>query len=85
MTEHQKNKSNVTSVGIFGAGAWGTAVAKVLSEKGLSVEVWSFEREIAEEINTKHTNSRYLYGVNLPPTLKASNIPENINLILGYF
>ncbi len=65
-------------IGVFGAGAWGTAIAKVLSDKGFSVEIWSFEEEVAEEINTKHTNGRYLYGVKLPQTLKASNIPEEV-------
>jgi len=71
-------KTITPRVGIFGAGAWGTAVAKVLSDKGLRVEIWSFEQEVAQEINKKHTNNRYLYGVNLPQTLKASNIPQEV-------
>ncbi len=74
----QKQNSKHTSIGIFGAGAWGTAVAKLLSEKGFSVTIWSFEKEVAEEINQKHTNSRYLYGVKLPDNLRASYSKEEV-------
>jgi glycerol-3-phosphate dehydrogenase (NAD(P)+) len=61
------------SVGILGAGAWGTALAKVLAEKKYPVQVWSFEKDVADEINLSRKNSKYLPGVDLPPeNLKAS-------------
>jgi glycerol-3-phosphate dehydrogenase (NAD(P)+) len=56
---------------MIGAGAWGTAVGKVLADNGHNVEVWSFEPDVAEEINRKRTNSRYLPGFPLPPSLTA--------------
>ncbi|MBN2441358.1 MAG: NAD(P)-dependent glycerol-3-phosphate dehydrogenase [Spirochaetales bacterium] len=56
---------------IIGAGAWGTAIAKVIADKGYNVTLWCFEKEVAEEINTHHINSKYLIGVSLPEKLTA--------------
>jgi glycerol-3-phosphate dehydrogenase (NAD(P)+) len=61
-----------TSVGVLGAGAWGTAIAKVLVEKGCRVDLWSFESDLAAEINTVHRNDRYLIGAQLPEELLAT-------------
>jgi glycerol-3-phosphate dehydrogenase (NAD(P)+) len=58
-------------VAIIGAGAWGTAVGKVLAEHRSNVNVWSFEASVAEDINTNHANSTYLPGIELPATLHA--------------
>src|SRR5690606_25588118 len=59
-------------VGIIGGGAWGTAIAKVISEQGGDVELWAHEPEVVDAINKKHENSRYLPGVELPAKLTAS-------------
>ncbi|MBE3134529.1 MAG: NAD(P)-binding domain-containing protein, partial [Acidobacteria bacterium] len=64
--------SETARVGVLGAGAWGTAIAKVLAEKGLDVRMWSREQEVAEEINARHTNERFLPGVALPPLVSAT-------------
>ncbi|ROL58878.1 NAD(P)H-dependent glycerol-3-phosphate dehydrogenase [Bacteroidetes/Chlorobi group bacterium ChocPot_Mid] len=56
MFGHQK-------IGIIGAGGWGTSVAKVLSENSHKVILWSHEKDVVEEINKSHTNSKYLPGV----------------------
>jgi glycerol-3-phosphate dehydrogenase (NAD(P)+) len=61
------------SVGVLGAGAWGTALGKVLAEKGFPVQIWSFEKAVAEDINLAHKNEKYLSGVNgLPANLRAT-------------
>ncbi len=60
-----------TTVGIIGAGAWGTAIAKILGDKGFPVTIWAFEQDVAESINTEHTNSRYLPGFTLPDSVRA--------------
>jgi len=60
-----------TRIGVLGAGAWGTAIAKVLAEKGLDTELWTFEQDLVQEINQRHSNSRYLPGVTLPECLRA--------------
>ncbi|MBN1835585.1 MAG: NAD(P)-binding domain-containing protein, partial [Spirochaetales bacterium] len=59
-------------VGVLGAGAWGTAIAKVLAERGHRVELWAFEPSVAAEINQQRTNNRYLIGVQLPGGITAT-------------
>jgi glycerol-3-phosphate dehydrogenase (NAD(P)+) len=62
-------------VGILGAGAWGTAIGKHLAERAHKVEIWCHEAEVAEEINHRHANSRFLIGVELPSGLHALKDP----------
>jgi glycerol-3-phosphate dehydrogenase (NAD(P)+) len=59
-------------IGIISAGAWGTAVAKVLADKGHEVTIWEPMEEVVEDINKRRTNSRFLLGVQLPPHLTAT-------------
>jgi len=50
---------------VLGAGAWGTALAKVLHENGNVVALWDIDGETLEEL--RHGRSeRYLPGVKLP-------------------
>jgi glycerol-3-phosphate dehydrogenase (NAD(P)+) len=57
---------------VMGAGAWGTALAKVLADAGSDVVIWARRPEVAEEINACHTNSGYLPGIALPPVVRAT-------------
>jgi glycerol-3-phosphate dehydrogenase (NAD(P)+) len=67
-------------IAILGAGAWGTAIAKVIAEKGKDVVIWSFEETTRDDINLKRQNSRYLPDINLPETIRAtSDIEEAAN------
>lgn len=61
-----------TKVGILSAGAWGTAVAKTLSKRETPIILWDHYAKVVEEINHKHTNTGYLFGVSLPPEIKAT-------------
>jgi glycerol-3-phosphate dehydrogenase (NAD(P)+) len=63
----------MTRIGVLGAGAWGTAIAKVLAENGHDVGLWSFEPDVTNEINDSGLNSRYLIGVDLPRAIKATD------------
>ncbi|WP_444685611.1 NAD(P)H-dependent glycerol-3-phosphate dehydrogenase [Alkalicoccus luteus] len=56
---------------VIGAGSWGTALAGVLADNGHDVTIWARKTEIAEEINTHATNSKYLPDISLPETIKA--------------
>ncbi|MDA3938541.1 MAG: NAD(P)-dependent glycerol-3-phosphate dehydrogenase [Spirochaetia bacterium] len=60
-------------VGVISAGAWGTAVAKLIAENGNSVKVWDFMESVIENINKDHINERFLPGVKLPDTLTGSS------------
>jgi glycerol-3-phosphate dehydrogenase (NAD(P)+) len=60
------------SITVLGAGAWGTALGKVLSAKGELVTIWTWPAEIAEQINEGHENRAFLPGVPLGEGLRAT-------------
>jgi len=63
------------AVAIMGAGAWGTALAKVLADAGgpeAKVMLWARRSHIAEQINTTRYNPGYLPGAMLPPSIRAT-------------
>jgi len=64
----------INRIGVIGAGAWGTALAKHLAEKGLSVKLWAYEREVVDSIRAVHENQLFLPGVPLPASLAATNV-----------
>jgi glycerol-3-phosphate dehydrogenase (NAD(P)+) len=66
------------SIGVIGAGAWGTALAQTLSSSGRDVTLWSFEADVADAINDHHVNTRYLDGVPLNPSLRATSNPADL-------
>jgi len=63
----------MSRVAVLGAGAWGTALAKLLAEKGDDVLVWTRRADLAEQINRSRENGRYLPGARLPDTLTATD------------
>ena len=66
------------SIGIVGAGAWGTALAESAAQAGRDVRLWAYERETVEEVNAYHTNRVYLPGVTLSPGVKATARTQDI-------
>lgn len=76
-------------VAVIGAGSWGSALAMVLADNGHEVRLWGNRIEQIEEINTKHTNTRYLPEVVLPSSIigyhslaQALDGVENILLVV---
>ncbi|MDX3854991.1 NAD(P)H-dependent glycerol-3-phosphate dehydrogenase [Streptomyces sp. AK02-01A] len=65
----------MTRVAVFGTGSWGTAFAMVLADAGCEVTLCARRPEIAEIINTTHTNPDYLPGVELPAGVRATTDP----------
>ena len=57
---------------VMGAGAWGSALAKVLADAGNDVRLWARRPEVADEINAAHTNEGYLPGIVLPAAVRAT-------------
>lgn len=66
-------EQTIKRIGIINAGAWGTAIAKILGDLGHSVEIWEYMEDVVDEINTNHTNSRYLLGVKLADSITATS------------
>ena len=74
----------VKKLSVIGAGAWGTALAKHLAEKGLDVHLWAYEQAVVEAINQVHQNPMFLKGVDLPTNLRAtSSLTEAIHTCDG--
>jgi len=63
----------MTRVAVLGAGSWGTSFAKVLVDAGNDVTLWTRRQELADELNGRHRNERYLPGVDLPGGLTATH------------
>ncbi|MDR1400049.1 MAG: NAD(P)-dependent glycerol-3-phosphate dehydrogenase [Treponema sp.] len=62
-----------TNIAVIGAGAWGTAIAKAIAEKGHETLIWSHNPDTTDDINHRHRNSRYLPDVELPVKLHATS------------
>jgi glycerol-3-phosphate dehydrogenase (NAD(P)+) len=57
---------------VLGAGNWGTTFAQVLCDAGTSTVLYARSPSVASEINSRHTNERYLPGVSLVTELAAT-------------
>ncbi len=64
------------SIGILGAGAWGTALASVAARGGHAPILWTRDPNQAEQINTDHRNTDYLPNVDLDPAIRATADPS---------
>jgi glycerol-3-phosphate dehydrogenase (NAD(P)+) len=60
------------TVGIVGAGGWGTALACVLSHHGNRVLLWSHSPQTAEVISVQRENLAYLPGVVVPDAVEIT-------------
>src|SRR3954463_16264673 len=58
---------------VIGAGSWGTALATVLAHNGHETHVWAHDPEVAESINQRHQNTKYLPDQPLPELVKATH------------
>lgn len=63
-------------VAVFVAGSWGTALASVLADNSYDVTIWSRNEEQVEEINTLHTNGRFLPNIKLSGNIHATTSME---------
>jgi glycerol-3-phosphate dehydrogenase (NAD(P)+) len=57
---------------VIGAGGWGTALSKVLCEKGLPLALWCREEDVRRSIVERRVNERFLPEVPLPEALRAT-------------
>jgi len=60
-------------LGVVGAGAWGTALAKLLADKGFILDLWVFEPEVKEQIETDRENKIFLPNIKLPDNIIPTN------------
>ena len=76
MNENNEQNGGHNTVAVVGAGSWGTALANLLAKKGHAVRMWSFEADVADSINARHENTKYMKGVELAQNLTASTSLE---------
>lgn len=62
----------MTRCAVIGAGAWGTALANVLTENGHDVVLWARESDVVESVNGRQANDRFLAGHLLDARLRAT-------------
>jgi len=60
------------TVAVLGAGSWGTALAALAARKGHRVALWGRDAGVIATIAARHENPRYLPGLALPDTLRAT-------------
>ena len=57
---------------VLGAGSWGTALAALLANNGLTTWLWGRDAEHIAALRFTRRNDRYLPGLALPPPLHAT-------------
>lgn len=60
-------------IAVVGAGAWGTALAKLWAESGLQVVLWGRDASLIDKIRAGRQNARYLPNVELPSGIRLTN------------
>ena len=65
---------SIDCIGIFGAGAWGTALAQAISTAGHQTVLWAHEQEVVDAINNDHENPVFLQGVSLNHAIRATSV-----------
>ncbi|MGH6717881.1 MAG: NAD(P)H-dependent glycerol-3-phosphate dehydrogenase [Alphaproteobacteria bacterium] len=59
-------------VAVLGAGSWGTALASLLARHEYPTVLWGRDAAQLEAIASSHENRRYLPGIPLPESLRAT-------------
>jgi glycerol-3-phosphate dehydrogenase (NAD(P)+) len=65
-------------IGVVGAGSWGTALTNLLAFKGFKIDLWVFEKEVKDQIESYRENKVFLPGVSLSDQIYPSNDIETV-------
>jgi len=57
------------NIGVIGGGSWGTALARLLANKGFNTSMWIRDKIQVQAINDNKINSKYLPDILLPNNL----------------
>jgi glycerol-3-phosphate dehydrogenase (NAD(P)+) len=61
-----------SDIGVVGAGGWGTALAKILADRGERVTLWCHGADSFRQIVETRENRAYLAGISLPAELTVT-------------
>src|SRR5690606_32999094 len=68
-------------VAVLGAGSWGTALAALIARHGHDTVLWGRDAATVEAIDRRHENPRYLPGIALPESLRATTDPAALQAV----
>ena len=68
----------VTTLGVIGAGAWGTALAQVGARAGHGVTLWAHEAEVAAAMAQTRENAAFLPDVRLDAAVTPTADPADL-------
>jgi glycerol-3-phosphate dehydrogenase (NAD(P)+) len=75
-----------SDIGVVGAGGWGTALAKILADKGERVTLWCHGVDSFRQIVETRENRAYLAGISLPAevtvTQSLGEVVSNKGLVI---
>ncbi|HKD82136.1 MAG TPA: NAD(P)H-dependent glycerol-3-phosphate dehydrogenase [Candidatus Angelobacter sp.] len=64
----------MSRIAVIGAGAWGTALAMVVSRRdGHDVRLWALEKEVLQSIDRSRSNDLFLPGIAIPSCVAVTN------------
>jgi glycerol-3-phosphate dehydrogenase (NAD(P)+) len=74
------------AIAVVGAGGWGTALAKILADKGEHVTLWCHGADSFRDLVDRRENRTYLPGVLLPSSIEVTQVldkaVENKSLVI---
>ncbi|MGL5640523.1 MAG: NAD(P)H-dependent glycerol-3-phosphate dehydrogenase [Mycoplasmoidaceae bacterium] len=79
-----KNNNEFNDITIIGTGAWGTAIAKVLSESGNNVTMFGVDKKEIKDINQHGMNKKYYGTTKINTIIRATNDIDNALLNANY-
>ncbi|MGL5591156.1 MAG: NAD(P)H-dependent glycerol-3-phosphate dehydrogenase [Mycoplasmoidaceae bacterium] len=80
----RKNNNEFNDITIIGTGAWGTAIAKVLSESGNNVTMFGVDKKEIKDINKYGMNKKYYGTTKINTIIRATNDIDNALLNADY-
>ncbi len=63
----------MSSITLFGAGSWGTALSVHLASAGRDVTLWARRKEVVDAIRRTSRNPRYLSSLLIPSTVNVTS------------
>jgi glycerol-3-phosphate dehydrogenase (NAD(P)+) len=80
MPKQNPEYSESQAVAVIGAGGWGTTLAQLLGEKGLSVRLWVREPEVYEDLCRDRVNHTFMPGLKLSSRISfVREFPEALD------
>lgn len=62
----------MTKIAVLGSGSWGSVLASLLADNGHMVTLYGNNEQVANEINTAHTNEHYMPNWKLNQSVQAT-------------